>query len=80
MLRTSLDLKPNQGTFVTMQKADAVVSSVEKLGQILGVDAQVAQSLVTTDPRYQLGSSPARAQHLGDSRKAPALWAMAHTH
>ena len=36
---------------MTVQEADVVVSSIEKLGELLGVDAQVAQSLVTTDPR-----------------------------
>ena len=40
------------GVHVLMQKADAVVASIAKLGQILGVEPQVAQSLVTTDPRY----------------------------
>ena len=58
-LRASLRLSARlEKNCVAMQEADVVVSSIEKLGQILGVDAQVAQSLVTTDPRSQPGSSP----------------------
>ena len=36
-----------------VQEVDTVVGGVEKLGQVLGVDPQVAQSLVTRDPRYR---------------------------
>ena len=46
------------GMHVMVQEADAVVASIEKLGQILGVEPQVAQSLVTTDPRYEHKSHP----------------------
>ena len=33
------------------KEVDTVLGNIEKLGELLGVDAKVTQSLVTTDPR-----------------------------
>ncbi|CAK0787048.1 hypothetical protein CVIRNUC_010264 [Coccomyxa viridis] len=35
-----------------LEEVAAVLGNIEKLGELLGVDAKITQSLVTTDPRF----------------------------